>query len=285
MKKILILLLGVLLISGCSKNGDVTNSLVYTTMYPIEYATNYMFSEYSEIKSIYPNGADISKYELSDKRKDIYSKGDIFIYAGVTNEVNLAVSFLNLNSKLKVIDATKAVGFNKDVSELWLDPSNYLMIARNIKSTLKDYETNVYVQNKIEEQYDELKIKISELDVELTMMGKNATHKNILVSDDIFSYLTKYGINVISIDQDNENLTKNYNDARKLIADGEIKSIFVIKDSELTEEMNKFVTDNNLTKLVIDPMYTITDDDRKDNKDYLSIMNENIVQLKTELFK
>jgi len=285
MKKILIILASILLVSGCGNNGKITDSLVYTTTYPIEYATYFMFKDYGDIRSIYPNGADISTYELSDKNKDLYSRADFFIYAGVTKEVNTAVSFLNLNSDLRIIDSTKGVNYNKDVAELWLDPSNYLMIARNIKSTLTDYQNNMYVQDKIERNYDDLKIKISELDVELTMMGRNATHKDILVSDDVFNYLSKYGINVISIDKDNENITKSYNDAKKLISDGNIKYIYVLKGFELTEDIEKFITEQKIEKLEINPMYTLTDDDRKENLDYLTIMNDNIKKYKTELFK
>lgn len=285
MKKLFIVLASILLISGCGKDGKIADSLVYTTTYPIEYATFYMFKDYGDIRSIYPNGADISTYELSDKKNDLFSKSDIFIYAGVTKEVNIAAKLLNINPSLKIIDSTKGVSFNKDVAELWLDPSNYLMLARNIKSTLTDYESNLYVQGKIETNYDDLKIKISELDVDLTMMGRNATHKDMLVTDDVFNYLTKYGINIISIDKDNENLTKSYNDAKKLITDGKIKYIFVLKNVELNEEVEKFISENKLEKLEINPMYTLTDEDRKENKDYLTVMNDNIKKYKTELFK
>jgi len=38
-------------------------------------------------------------------------------------------------------------------------------------------------------------------------------------------------------------------------------------------------------KLEIDPMYTLSDEARKNSKDYLTIMNENITKLKTELFR
>lgn len=284
MKKLFIILSSLFLLTGCfgNKTSDVKT---YATLYPIEFATKYMYSEFSDIGSIYPSGADVSNYELTEKFKDMYASGDIFIYAGVTNEVNLAVRFLNTNSDLKIIDATKGVNYNVSVEELWLDPSNYLMIARNIKSTLEDYENNLYNQNKIEKLYDELKIKVSELDVDLTMMGKNATRNNLLVTDDAFNFLTKYNINVISIDPDNSNITKSYSDARKLIASGDIKYVYVMKGKKLTEEIESFIANNKLEKIEIDTMYTLTEDQRKEGTDYLEIMNDNIDKFKTELFR
>ena len=284
MKKLIIIVTSLFLLTGCFGK-DSKDVKTYTTLYPIEFATKFMYSEFSEISNIYPSGADIYNYELTEKQKDIYSNGDIFIYAGVTDEVNLAVRFLNTNSHLKIIDATKGVNFNVSIEELWLDPSNYLMIARNIKSTLKDYEKNIYNQNKIEKLYNELKIKVSELDVDLTMMGKNATRKNILVIDDTFNFLTKYNLTVISLDSNNDNITKSYNDAKKLITSGDIKYVYTMRGKPISEDIEKFIADNKLEKIEIDTMYTLTDEQRKNGTDYLNIMNDNINKLKTELFR
>lgn len=273
------------MISGCSFNESDENLTIYSTYYPIEFATSYMYKDYSTISSIYPSGADTETYTLTDKQKDIYSNGDLFVYAGVTNEVDLAVRFLNTNSELRIIDATKGLNYNIGVQELWLDPSNYLMIARNIKSTLLDYEKNVYNQNKIQELYDDLKIKISEIDVDLTMMGKNAARNVLLVTDDSFNFLSKYNLEIVSLDSDNKNLTKAYNDARKYIAEGKINYIFTMGEETLSDELENFISSYELEKLVIDPMYTLSDEQRRDNIDYLQIMESNISKFKTELFR
>ena len=264
MKKVLILILSILLITGCTNDGDLIDTKTYTTLYPIEYATKYVYGSFSNVSSVYPSGADINTYELTNKQKDIY---------------------LNANPKLKIIYATKGVNFTNSVEELWLDPSNYLKIARNIASTLKDFETNVYSKEKIEKQYEELKVKLSELTVELTMMGKNASRKTILVTDESFNYLTKYGINIISIDPNNSNITKSYSDARKLIQSGDIKYIYTIKGKTISEEIENFIKNYKLEKVEIDPMNTLTDEQRKNNEDYLTIMTSNINKFKTELFR
>lgn len=285
MKKFLLVLMGVLLISGCSFNESNDDLKIYSTYYPIEFATSYMYKDYSTISSIYPSGADTETYTLTDKQKDIYSNGDLFVYAGVTKEVDLAVRFLNTNSELRIIDATKGLNYNIGVEELWLDPSNYLMIARNIKSTLLDYEKNVYNQNKIQALYDDLKIKISELDVDLTMMGKNASRKALLVTNDAFNFLSKYNLEIISLDPDNKNLTKAYNDARKYISEEKIKYVYTLGNETLSEDLENFITSYQLEKLEIDPMYTLTDDQRRENVDYLKVMESNISKFKTELFR
>lgn len=281
MKKVIVLLMSLFLLTGCLEE-EKLDKIAYTTYYPLEFATNYMYKDFATVKSIYPNGIDTSKYTLTDKQKSIYAASDMFVYAGVTDEVKLAAEFLNTNQNISIIDGTKGLSYSSEVCELWLDPSNYLMIARNIKSTLIDYANNVYDEEKIDKLYDELKIKISEIDVDLTMMGKNASKKNILVTNDSFNFLSKYNINVISI---KEGDTKSINDAKKLINTGEIKYAYVLRGNTLSQEIETFIKNYNLEKIEIDSMYTITDEDKNNGNDYLSIMTENINKFKTELFR
>lgn len=281
MKKVIVLLMSLFLLTGCLEE-EKLDKIAYTTYYPLEFATNYMYKDFATVKSIYPNGIDTSKYTLTDKQKSIYASSDMFVYAGVTDEVKLAAEFLNTNQNISIIDGTKGLSYSSEVCELWLDPSNYLMIARNIKSTLIDYANNVYDEEKIDKLYDELKIKISEIDVDLTMMGKNASKKNILVTNDSFNFLSKYNINVISI---KEGDTKSINDAKKLINSGEIKYAYVLRGNTLSEEIETFIKNYNLEKIEIDSMYTITDEDKNNGNDYLGIMTENINKFKTELFR
>lgn len=281
MKKVIVLLMSLFLLTGCLEE-EKLDKIAYTTYYPLEFATNYMYKDFATVKSIYPNGIDTSKYTLTDKQKSIYASSDMFVYAGVTDEVKLAAEFLNTNQNISIIDGTKGLSYSSEVCELWLDPSNYLMIARNIKSTLIDYANNVYDEEKIDKLYDELKIKISEIDVDLTMMGKNASKKNILVTNDSFNFLSKYNINVISI---KEGDTKSINEAKKLINYGEIKYAYVLRGNTLSQEIETFIKNYNLEKIEIDSMYTITDEDKNNGNDYLSIMTENINKFKTELFR
>lgn len=278
-------MLSLLLITGCFGNNKEVSKTAYTTYYPIEYATNFLYSKFAKVKSIYPNGVNPESYELTDKQKTIYSKADAFIYAGVSNEVKLAADFINTNENINIIDSTKGVTFTNDISELWLDPSNYLMIARNIKSTLIDYTESVYDETKIEKAYTDLKVKISEIDVELTMMGKNASRNNIFVTDNSLSFLSKYNLNVISVDKNNESNNKAYNDVRTLINKGDIKYAYTIKGKTLDSEISTFIENNKLEIVEIDPMYTLSEEQRKDGYDYISIMNDNITKLKTELFR
>lgn len=285
MKKTILGILACLtFMTGCSFGDDFSDKLLYTTMYPIEYAANQLYSDYAKVQSVYPNGAD-NKYEVTQKKKEIYANSEIFIYSGISNEAYLARDMLNINKDLKLIDATKGMDTNSELESIWLDPSNYLMLCSNIKSSLIDYNDNPYVKEAIENNYKELNEKISSLDVLFYNIGKNGNFNTILTTSNVFNYLTKYNINVISLDSKNETLDKAYADAKKMINSKEIKYIYYIDGEELTDRQNKFIADNGITKIVLPNLFTLTDEERKASEDYISLMNEIIDNYKKELYK
>jgi ABC-type Zn uptake system ZnuABC Zn-binding protein ZnuA len=160
------------------------------------------------------------------------------------------------------------------------------MLCSNIKSSLIDYNDNVYTKENIEENYKILNEKVSELDVKLYDIGKNGNYNTILTTNNVLTYLKKYNINVISIDEtNNTSLDKSYADAKKAIANKQIQYIFYLKGDKLTTTQEKLIADNSLLKIEINDLFTITDAEKADGKDYISIMNEIIDNYKKELYK
>lgn len=284
MKRILIILSLCLIMSGCEWNYTFNDEYLYTTMYPIEYAANSLYADHAKIESVYPMGSD-KNYEVTEKKKDVYSQGTTFIYSGLAQEAYLARDLLNKNENLQLIDATKGMTSNNDISQVWLDPSNYLMLCSNIKSSLIDYNTNAYVKEDIEEHYKELNEKVSEIDVQLYNIGKNGNYNTILTTNDVFDYLTKYSINVISLDSDNQLIDKAYSDANKLIKEKSIQYLFYLEGDEFTERQQKLITDNSLVTIEVNNLFTLSDEEKNDGKDYISIMNDIITEYKKELYK
>lgn len=285
MKKVFsVLLLCVLMLSGCSLNDDFSDKYLYVTTYPIEYATNMMYSDYAKISSVYPNRSK-SDYKVTEKKKDKYATGELFIYSGVSGEAYLAKDLYNRNDNIGLVDATK--GMNRDLKNesMWLNPSNYLMLCSNIKSGLIEYNDNVYVKEKIEDNYKKLNEMISELDVNLYDIGKNGNYNTILTTNDIFNYLTKYNINVISLDDNNKTIDKAYAEATKLVKSKDIQYVYYLETDELNERQEKFISENSIVKVPIKSMFTITEEDKNENKDYISMMNDVIDNYKKELYK
>ena len=128
--KLLVLVFCILfLTSACrGNNANLDNATIYTTVYPVEFITEYLYGNNSTVDSIYPNGVNLDKYKLTSKQIDEYSKGDLFVYVGVGNEKEIAKSFLNKNDELLIIDASYGLNYHNDIEELWLAPNNFLML-------------------------------------------------------------------------------------------------------------------------------------------------------------
>lgn len=285
MKKILFIILIGFLLTGCFEEVEFSDTKSFTTLYPIKFATNYLYGKYSKVQSIYPNDIIIKDYELTKKQKTKYSDCETFVYSGLAEEGTIAKDLLNLNNRLQIIDATKGMNIINNISELWLDPSNYLMIVRNIKESLINYHDNVYMNRDIETNYDKIKEEISELDVMLYNLGKNGNYKTIITSNNLFNYLNKYSIETISLDPKADNLDKSYMMAKNKINSGEIKYMYVLKNEELNETITNFINEHGLEKIEINPLDNLTNEDSNNFETYITLMKKIIDEYKKELYK
>lgn len=281
---VLSIVLAIFVLSGCSKDEEVQTMTAYTSVYPVEYILENLYGEKVAIYSIYPDETDYNNYKLTDTRLTDYSKGDLFVYIGtINNEKNYAVEMINKNKKIKIIDASLGMSYTNGPEESWLNPSNYLMMASNIKKGLEEYISERIDIKQINNNYEELKLSLSEIDAELKQVASSSSNPTIIVSSDTFKYLEKYGFTVISLEE-NDNLTdKTISDARKLIESKQNSYIF-LKDGEEENDIVKRVKDGldvNISKL--NTISTLSADQRKNKEDYVSIMMENINSIKLEV--
>ena len=214
MKKIFILLLSIFLLTGCSffKSDAMEDIDVYTTTYPINYLVNYLYGEHSTIHSIYPTGVNFKEYELSDKKINEFAKSDLFIFNSQDIERDYAIKMINENKNLKLIDTAYGMTYDYSIEELWLNPYNYLMMAKNVKDSLGDYITNPYLVEKIGKNYEDLQYDLSKLDASYQEALKNVKYQTIVTDNSLFKYLEKYNIEVISLEENIVTITAKAND-------------------------------------------------------------------------
>ena len=284
---IIIMILILPYLTGCSlfKRDSMENISIITTNYSIEYATKYLYGDNSLVNSIYPDGVNIDNYSFTDKQIKDYSKKDMFIYMGLTKDSNNAVTFLNKNRKIKIIDATFGMKYKNSEDELWLNPSNLLMISQNIKNGLGEYITSTYLLKNIESKYEELKVSLSTIDADYKTAIQNANYDTIFVNDNTLEYLTKYDLNVLSLDKDNLSYEKNIKVFKSYIKQGTTKYLYVYENTEIDEEIKNIITENKIETITFKNLKNITDEERENNKDYISIMNDNLDKIKKELYK
>ena len=285
MKKIfkLFTLLIILTLSGCFKNESMEDITIYTTTYPIEFVVNRLYGEHSTIKSIYPNGVDINNYEITNILLNEYSNTDMFIFNGQSNEKNYIQSMMKENKNLKIVDVTSDLSYNYYVEELWLDPNNLLTIASNLKKGFKEYISNAYLIKEIEENYNNLKIDLTAMDAKYRKVG-NETNKTIVVSSNMFLFLQKYGMNVISLEETEQLTQKDINSVKNLIENGEIKYIYILKGEKVNETIKELIDGTDIKLIELHTLSNL-DDKEREQYDYLSLLNQNLESLKLQLYQ
>ncbi len=291
-KKIIFVILGLLALTGCKfnlNNDNMKDINIYTTIYPIRYLISSLYGDYSTIKSIYPSGVDPKDFELSDKKLTEYSKTDLFVFNSLDRDRDFAVDMINKNKKLKVIDVSMGMNYDYDISELWLNPYNYLMMAQNTKDGLLEYVSNPYLisntdKTGIEDKYEELKYNLSRLDADIKEDISLSTYKTIVVDNNVFKFLEKYNLNVISLQETDELSDNTINEVKKLINNGSIKYIY--SSSEETNDTCKNLIENyNVELITLNTMKTIDGGITNSNENYITVMNNNIDLLNKELYK
>lgn len=283
-KFLIIIILIMLVLSGCNKNEDASALTVYTSVYPTEYILDYLYGDNLAITSIYPDGSNFEKYELTKTQIDEYSTNDLFVYnSTIDKEKNYAVELLNKNKNLKIIDASLGMSYVNDVPETWLNPSSFLMMASNIKKGLKEYINESIEIDKINKNYESLKLLLTKMDADLKKIANNTSNKTIIVSNDTFKYLEKYGFNVISLEE-NANLTdKVLKEAEDLMKNKSISYVFLKDNEEENNTIKSLKEKYKFTTVSLNSLSNLSSQNRLDNKNYESIMNENINSIKLEV--
>lgn len=288
MKKKLLLcttfLLGVFLFTGCFKRDNLEDIKITTTSYPIQYITEQLYGDYSTIESIYPLGVDIKNYKLTDKQIKDYSKSSIYIFNGLSQEKDYVVPMFQYNKNIKIIDTSLSMEYTNDMEELWLDPSNFLMLAQNIKNGLQEYINDHYLKNEINKKYDELKVEISNIDANIKLAVESSSNKTIVVSSDLFKFLEKYGLTVISLEENNNLTDKTISDVKQLIKNDQISYIFLKQGEEPNRTIQRLIDQTNVETLNFNTLSNITEEENESNQNYTTLMNQNIETLKQELY-
>ena len=278
MKKFLTLSLIPLLLSGCSLTKDnLEDAKIYTTVYPIEYLIEFLYSDYATIDSIYPSGADIVTYELTEKQLKEYAKSDLFIYNGLSNEKNIAKDMININDNLLIIDVSNGLNYTNTIEELWMSPNNYLMLAKNIKDYLTEYLKSTTIIEYVEDKYNELAEILSLKDADLRAIGKEAKENGtntLIVSNDVFKYLENYGFEIISLDE--ESLTEStLNSVREEFSEENYDTIIIL-DNNYTDNINGIIDDYEANTINVSSMSSFTEG----SNDYITVMQQFIDDLR-----
>ena len=241
MKKIKFLgiILVVVLLSGCDlfKTDIMEDIDVYTTTYPNMYLIKYLYKDHASVHSIYPTGVNFMEYELSDKKISEYAKTDLYVFNGqdIAHDYDIAIKMINKNQNLKHINTTDGMAkYSYSIEELWLNPLDYLMMAKNVKNSLAKYITNPYLVNEVTSNYENLEYELSKLDALYKDTLTGGTYNTIVTDNNVFKFLEKYNITVIPLEEKIVTITAKEGDSLS-----DISSKYNVSVSDILTYNNK----------------------------------------------
>ncbi|HKM29188.1 MAG TPA: zinc ABC transporter substrate-binding protein [Bacilli bacterium] len=299
MKKILLFLmmLGLtLIVSGCKQSDQAD---IYTTVYPIEFVAKEIVKDKKIVKSVYPRGGEVHDYEPYPKQIIAIADSDILFYIGLGLEPfikrALTTTFKDLktvrvteNVQLVEMDGTHQHGEDEESEQeghiydthVWLDPLAMIGITNAVLEEL------IIVYPEFTEEFSlNAEALIAELEALHNeyleaLSDETIISKTIMVDHDAYAYWTfRYGINRIKLRSDNESnevdaatLIEKINQAKEL----NIKYIIASKNEAKSALFDQYIKSLKAEEEELHHLGTITTNELKAAKNYLTIMRDNL---------
>jgi zinc transport system substrate-binding protein len=295
--------------------------MIYTTVYPLQDFASKIGGEYVNVQSVYPPGVEAHTFEPTTKTMKELADADAFIYIGEGMEgfVDQAIKTLK-NEDVKLVEGAKGIelldsthehhdegeeehdhdhsadaheheGTHEDEHHhgdkdphVWLDPVLSITIAENIKNALAELKPEA--KETFEKNFTALKKDLEELDQQFQTIVKEAPKKEILVSHAAYGYWEeRYGIEQISVaglSPTNEPSQKELANIIKTAKQHDIK--YILFEQNVTPKVAEVVKNEiGAEALHLHNLESLTDEDVQKNKDYITIMKENLEVLKKAL--
>ena len=121
---------------------------------------------------------------------------------------------------------------------------------------------------------------------EMKTAAESSNNPKIISADGSFKFLEKYGFEVISLIEDNKENETNVEIAINLLSDGTLSTVFVTEETKSSDVINKIKSRiSNVTISELNSLENISEEDVKNNNDYLSIMYNNLDKIKKETYQ
>lgn len=298
---ITMLLLIVLILSSCTQintnTREESSSLeIYTSIYPIQFITEQIGAQHVSVHSVFPPGVDAHTYEPTSKKVVSIARSDVFIYMGANMEgftesaaTTLAsedVLMIEL-SKYKSLFVKTAIDHEDhdhdhgDIDpHIWLDPLRMIELADIIKQELSELLPNKKEQ--LDKNYARLKVDLLTLDKKYEQMLQSKTNKKIIVSHAAYGYWEeRYGIEQIPISGLSSSDEPSQKKLVQIIKEAKQHDMdYIIFEQNSSHRVAEIIQEQiDAEALTIHNLELLTEDDIKNNKDYLSLMEDNLAVL------
>lgn len=319
MKKMISLLVSTMLVLSLLTGCLIKNKLrVYTTTYPMNFLASTIGGKYIEVINVSDGGmiqtASFKKEYIND-----FKSSDLFVYVqGLEPYMPMYIDQIR-EKKIQMFDASLYASssyfarFSVVSSEdgatsatlqtpfhvgtpfngldtfdsdpfLWMDPVLMIGIAEEMKdrfSSMDSVNAKFYERN-----FEALKVKLARLDAEYSALKRQKNNVKIATMTNSFGNWQKsYYIHIYPVMVSRYGLMPN--EAQyQIIKDRMVKDgvRYIAYEPNMTEEMitifNRLVAELGMTRIDLHHLSFLTQSDIDNNSDYITIMHENLANLK-----
>lgn len=306
MKKILLLTvllaLAISIIAGCSNElnnkeayKDVRDEKlqIYTTFYPVYYIAGEIAGDKAHIIEMIPSGVDPHNWEPTLKTMAELKESNIFIYNGAGMERWAEKIIKDLEeSKVKAVEASQGIELivgesdhNEDYDpHTWVSPMNLKKQAKNVLDGLIEIDEDNEEYYKV--NYENLSNRLDKLDSDIREAAKAFSVKTIVTSHEAFGYFAKeYGLEQIpirGISPEQEPSPAKLAEIIKMCKEYNIKHVFVEKF--ISPKFSQLIADEIAGEVLsLNVAHGLTQEEKDQGQDYISIMYENLKNLEKAL--
>jgi zinc transport system substrate-binding protein len=305
-KAIIVTAVSSLVLAGCSSatksastspNGEKRVKIV-ATFYPMFEFSKQVAGGYADVIGLIPAGAEPHDWEPTAKDMTQIQEADLFVYngAGIEGWVDKALNSVN-KVKNSVVEASKGIELMEGIAEedvkdtekvldphVWLDPILAQKEVQFIEAALEKADPahkDAYKKNA-----DVYIAKLQELDKSFKDGLANVKRKEFVTQHAAFGYMAKrYGLTQVPIaglSPEEEPSAAKMAEIIKFVKENQVKTIFF--ETLVAPKVAQTVAKEIGAKTsVLNPIEGLTDDDKKQNMDYIGIMKQNMNALKTVL--
>ncbi|WP_445488671.1 metal ABC transporter substrate-binding protein [Niallia sp. 03133] len=317
LKTILAVFSVLILIVGCSNNKENSDSQntsqkdklqIVTTFYPMYEFTKKIAGEKANVTLLIPSTIEPHDWEPTPKDVGNIQKADLFIYNSTEMETWVPEIIGTLNgANVTFVEASKGItllqeaeeqheGEDHEASEeqhshevdphVWLSPVLAQQEVETItKAIIKEDPKNKDYYNQNSTSFLQ---KLKDLDSKYKTELQNKTSNEFITQHTAFSYLAnQYGliqVPIAGLSPEQEPSAAKLADLKEFAKEHAIKVIY-FEELASTKVADTLANEVGAKTEVLNPLEGLSTKDQKEGKDYISVMEENLAQLKISLFK
>ncbi|MGG0737766.1 metal ABC transporter substrate-binding protein [Niallia taxi] len=302
----------VLILAACSNDTsekeDDGKLKIMTTFYPMYEFTKNIAGDKADVELLIPSTIEPHDWEPTPKDIGNIQKADLFVYNSDDMETWVSDITASIDSSdVSVVEASKGIKLIEEDEEaeeseeehehehehshqadphVWLSP----VLAQQEVQTITDALVKVDPDNKAYYETESSKYikKLKALDEEYKTELKGITSNEFITQHTAFSYLAKeYGlvqVPIAGLSPDEEPSAAKLAELKKFAEEHEINVIYFeeLTSSKVAETLaNELGADTE----VLNALEGLSDEQQKAGEDYITVMEENLKQLKKSFFE